>query len=312
MASANEILDDITQAIEREINSFDAKVPAIEKRIYRKVIELLSDLEVKNGKVTNSTANIAKIGKLKTEIQNLILDKNYIKSTKNFLVAFDAIEQLQVSYFASLSVDIGRGKLLSSIKNDSVNYTAKQLTEAGVNEKVMPGIERILRTNILQGGSVADMIEQFREYLTTTVDESGNKSLGALQKHTKQITTDSLNQFSANYNETISQDLGFKWRMYTGSLLETSRPWCVHMVKKKYVHESELNTVITDHIDGVKICSDQIPCSKKTGLPSGMIKDTNASNIANRRGGWQCGHQFGGIPDALVPKNLRDKVAAFV
>ena len=79
------------------------------------------------------------------------------------------------------------------------------------------------------------------------------------------------------------------------------------MVKKRYVHKSELQTVIDDNIDGVDICSEDIPCNKKTGLPQGMIKGTNASNITQRRGGWQCGHQFGGIPETLVPENIRKK-----
>jgi hypothetical protein len=307
MASPNQILIDITRAIEREINAFNKTVPAIERQVYQKIIELTKDLEVKNGVIANSTKNLLQIGKLKKEIEKLLLNKSYLKSAKTFLVAFDVVEQLQQSYFSELAVKITPKVLLKSIKTDAVKYTAEQLTSQGVNQKVMPGIEQILNTNIRQGGSVADMVEQFRIHLTTHKDAQGNTVHGALQRHAKQITTDSLNQYSANYNEAITSDQGWKWRMYTGSLLETSREWCIHMVAKKYVHESELNTVINDNIDGVKICSDKIPCTKSTGLPQGMIKGTDASNIAQRRGGWQCGHQFGGVPDAFVPKQLRDK-----
>jgi len=307
MASTSEILTEITRAMEREIRNFDKGVPSIERLIYKRAVDLLKDLEVKNGKITNTVANIQAINKLKAEIESFILDKRYINSTKSFLTAFDMIEQLQLSYFSSLAVEVGRNKLLTAIKNDAINYTAKELTTQGVNAKVMPGIERLLRINITQGGSIATLMEELRRYITTTTDAKGITTHGALQRHTRQITTDALNQYSANYNETVSQDLGFKWRMYTGSLIETSREWCIHMVAKRYVHVSELNTVIHDNIDGVKICSEKIPCDKKTKLPRGMIEGTDVSNIAKRRGGWQCGHQFGGIPSAVVPKEIRSK-----
>jgi len=307
MASHSKILDDIVKSIDADIASFQGKMPDMEGKIYSKILELAKDLEVKNGRITNSVQNIRAIGKLMQEIQKVMLSPEYVDRVENFTKAFDQVEKLQASYFSALAVDIKPKKLLGAIKMDAIGYTIDQLTEAGISAKVSPGIEQILRNNVTQGGSFSDLMEQMRSYITTTTDADGNKSLGALERHTSQITTDALNQYSASYNETVSSDLGFKWRMYTGSLLETSRPWCVHMIKKKYVHESELETVISDNIDGVQICSGEIPCNKKTGLPSGMMKGTNASNVAQRRGGWQCGHQFGGVPDAVVPKGLRDK-----
>lgn len=306
MASPHEILTELTKAIEREVNGFDKSVPTLQKGMYNRVLEMLKDLELKNGRIQSSVKNILMIGKIKAELESLILNKAYVKQVGSFLTAFDVVDELQRTYFAEVAVKVTPNKLLGALKKDAVKYTADQLTKMGVNSKVMPGIETILRTNIAGGGSMADLTDQLREYITTTKTETG-ESLGALQRHTRQITTDAVNQYSANYNAAISQDLGFEWYAYQGSLLATSRPWCRYMVKKRFVHKSELSTVINDHIDGVKICSKEIPCSKKTDLPSGMIEGTNENNVIIRRGGWNCGHQFGGVPDAMVPKQLRDQ-----
>jgi hypothetical protein len=270
-------------------------------------VELAKDLKVKNGKLENSVENIRAISKLSSEIEKMILDPKYKANVENFTKAFEIVTELQKSYFSSLSVKVGRQDLLKAIQKDAVGYTVKQLTEQGVARSVSNGIDQILRRNVTSGGSFSSMLDDMKNYIVSGKDENGNPVPGAMRRYARQITTDSLNQYSATYNETVSEDLGFKWRMYTGSLLETSRPWCVHMVGKKYVHQSELQTVISDNIDGVKICSKEIPCSKKTGLPNGMIEGTNASNVAQRRGGWQCGHQFGGVPSAVVPKHLRDQ-----
>lgn len=302
------ILNDIVKTIETEIDRFDGKIPATEKRIFDRVLELTKDLEVKNGRITNSVQNINAINKLLKEVERIVVGKDYVKEVGSMLKVFDEIETLQKSYFSSLAVDVGRKPLLSAIKKDSINYTVDRLTEAGIRAEFGEGLKSILQTNIKSGGSYADLTDQLREYIKGGKDANGNPIPGKLQRYTRGAVTDALNNYSASYNEAVGIDLGWKWRMYTGSLIETSRAWCVHMVKKKYIHESELNTVITDNIDGVKICSEEIPCNKKTGLPSGMMKGTNAENISQRRGGWGCGHQFGVVPDLVVPKNLKDKI----
>lgn len=304
------ILNDVVSSIEKHLARFSGSLSSVEKAIYARIVELSSKLEVRNGQITQSVQNIRLLKDLSNDIGRMILSPTYLDSVEEFTKAFTIVESLQNSYFSALAADFKPKKLLSALKTDAVNYTVSQLTEQGVSTLVASEAEAILRQNISTGGSISDMIDQMKVFIQGGVDAEGNNLPGRLTRYASQITTDSLNQFSANYNEAATADLGWKWRMYTGSLIETSRPWCVYMVKKKYVHESELSTVILDHIDGVQICSSEIPCNKKTGLPKGMIAGTNAGNVGNRRGGWQCGHQFGGVPDAVVPKDLRDKIKA--
>ena len=301
------LLNQIVEQIEQRLNEFSSGIGSVEKSVYDRILALASKLEVKGGKITQSIQNINLIKDLSVELQRMILSPAYMNHVEEFVKAFEIVQSLQNSYFSALTVDFKPKKLLAAVKNDAVNYTIDKLTDQGVSSLVASEAEAILRQNITQGGSISDLIDQMKQFIRGGVDANGNKIPGRLTRYASQITTDSLNQFSANYNEAATADLGWKWRMYTGSLLETSREWCVYMVKKKYVHESELQTVIQDHIDGVQICSQLIPCSKKTGLPKGMIEGTNASNIGQRRGGWQCGHQFGGVPDAVVPQHLRSK-----
>ncbi len=309
MASTHqELLNKITEQIEKSVGKFNGTMPDAQQRVYDRLIELLKDLEVSGGKLKNTVENIRRIGQIRSEVENIVLNKGYMDTVMDFAKAFNAVTDLQNNYFGSLISDFKPKKVMKALKNDAIQTTVNQLTEAGISTNVTTGIEGILRTSITTGGSFADLMEQMRKYITTTTNADGTKSLGALERYTQQITTDSLNQYAATYNQTISSDLGLKWFQYTGSLLETSRPWCVHMVDKRYVHVSEFDTVITDNVNGVKIGGKEIPVSKKTGLPSGMINGTNASNLINRRGGWQCGHQFGGVPDMLVPEAIRNKL----
>jgi len=304
------ILQKIVSRIETDLSDFDKSIGSVQGKIYSELIEFSKDLEIKNGQITNVVKNQAILRKMLSKIKVILDSDQYRNEVTKIQKAFDVVESMQNNYFSSLTTSFSPKKAFEAVKTSAVDYTVGRLTDQGVSTVFTFEMEDILRQNISSGGSLADFTDQIRNYVKGGVAPDGTKIPGRLQRYAGQIATDSLNQFAANYNEAITSDLNWKWRMYTGSLIETSRPWCVHMVDKKYVHESELETVISDNIDGVKICSEAIPCSKKTGLPSGMIAGTNAKNISQRRGGWQCGHQFGGVPDEVVPKNLRDAIKA--
>jgi hypothetical protein len=94
--------------------------------------------------------------------------------------------------------------------------------------------------------------------------------------------------FLTQRNKIIGDDLNLEWYMYVGSNLTTTREFCEHLTKKKYVHKSEIPVILTGDIDG-----HQCKIDKKTGLPSGLIEDTNPENFIILNGGWNCGHQYG-------------------
>ena len=134
-----------------------------------------------------------------------------------------------------------------------------------------------------------------REFITNT--DAGD---GKLLRYSKQIVTDSINQYNRQYGQIVSDDLGWNWFEYSGSLIKTSREFCVHMVKKRYVHRSEFTTVLKGDIDGKKIA-----VYDKTGLPYGLIAGTDQYNFPVYAGGYQCGHLVRPVPDVVVPIGLR-------
>lgn len=292
-ALAKELLD----VIDSKIGTFNKRVPAIQKQIFEKLQTLLKDIQLNGDKVANTGDNLRKIGALKSEIEKIVLNPAYIKQVADFAKAFEVVSQLQNQFFSSQVKDFKPKAVLNALKKDAVNSTVISLTEAGISSKVTEGIQGILRTNITGGGKYTDLLEQMRTFITT--DERG---LGALEKHTRQITTDSLNQYSANYNKMVSSDLGFKWKMYVGSNLATTREFCEEMTAKKFFHVDELPEILKGHIDG-----HNVRINKKTGLWYGAIAGTTVETFETNRGGWQCGHQTYGVSEAMVPAHLLDK-----
>lgn len=106
--------------------------------------------------------------------------------------------------------------------------------------------------------------------------------------------------FTAQNNKLLTDDLDTEWFMYTGSNIETTREFCQHLTEKKYIHRSEIPTILTGKID-----DHQCEIYEKTGLPYGMIDGTTPENFQVNCGGWNCRHQLVPVADAVVPADVR-------
>lgn len=301
MSSIKKIID----TVDSSINGFMDKVPTIQKNIYKEILTLTKDLKLDSkGNIKNTIDNYRILSQLRMRLRRVIFDKEYIKASKELIKSFDTISEVQQSYFSTFatSKSATTQEILNIVRQDSIDRTALYLSEQGIDLNIISKAQSILQSNITSGGSYAEFQEAMKVYI------NGNaNNLGAFEKYANTIVIDSINTYSRTYSTILVEDLGLEWFIYTGSLLETSREWCQYMVKKKYVHKSEFQTILSGNIDGVDICSDKIPCNQKTKLPNGMKADTTTSNITNYAGGWNCGHAFYAVAKEAVPENIRDK-----
>lgn len=266
----------------------------MQKDVFDQLQPLLKELQIKNGKLLNNVDNLKFLGQIKNKLEKIIISPQYKDAVQQFINSYNTLATLNMNYFSQFNEKYTPSKTLPIIKKLAVDKTITDLVGQGMSESITGAVKNILNTNITTGGSYASLQDQLREHLLNT--DSGE---GSLVRYTSQITTDSINQFHAQYHAAIAQDLQFNWGRYVGSLITTSREFCVYLTKKQWVHKSELPSIILGHIDG-----HDCRLSKTTGLPYGMIPGTNAANFEINRGGYNCGHQFFWVPDAVVPPNL--------
>ena len=301
MADFNKVVD----IVDKSINGFMGKVPEIQKNIYKEILTLTKDLKIdSNGNIKNTIDNYRILSNLRNRLEKVIFTKDFIKASKDLIKSYDTINETTKGYFSSFATapSATTEEILKIVRQSAIDRTAMYLGEAGMNVNIIGKVQEILQSNISSGGSYADFQNSMKDFI-----QGNAETLGAFEKYANTVVVDSVNTYSRTYSTIISEDLGLEWYMYVGSLLETSREWCKHMVKKRFIHKSELNTVLYDNIDGVDICSTEIPCNKKTKLPNGMKADTNVNNIQNYAGGWNCGHRLIAVPKESIPKNLQDK-----
>lgn len=299
-ATPDQLIKNLLSTIDESILNYNSSLPAIQKQIFAKVIELSRELEITRGRINPSVKNIRLIAQIKKELDKIILTKAQQKKLDDYVKTFDTVDEINSRYFATINEKFTPTRVFAEIKKQSIGITVSQLTN--VNDTVALQVEKILSDNIKQGGMFNDFVEQMRTYLTDT--KTGD---GALVRYSKTITTDAINQYNANYNQLASSDLGLVWYRYVGSLIKTSREWCIKLIKAKetcmpYIHISQFDDLVRG-----EICGEQVAIYDKTELPYGMIDGTTADNLFTRRGGYSCGHQFYPVSSAVVPKNLRKK-----
>jgi hypothetical protein len=297
---------DILKSVDKAIEKFNSKIPAAQKRMYEGITDELKRLDTNNGKIKTTVANLKIIQSIKNKLTRLIITPEYLKDVKEFTSQFNTITKLQNEYWQSVEEKFTPRVLLKEIRKQAISDTVKGLTSSGIGGAISDQIATILRTNITTGGSYAQLTEQLREKVLNT------KTDGALAKYAKQITTDSLNQYSAQYTQTVSSDLGYEWFAYAGSDIVTTRPFCDAMTDLRYFHITEIPRLLKAEDlyytkDGKKT---KVPIYDKTELPHGMIPGTNAANFQINRGGYNCGHQIRPVSERLVPLERREEVYA--
>lgn len=295
----------VLSTVDDSINGFMDNVPKVQDKIYKEILTLTKDLKLDSrGNIKNTIDNYKILSNLRQRLEKVVFTGEYKELSKKLLKSFEQIDKVTNDYFATFATSPSSTTedILKILRDESINRTAIYLGQSGVNANVLSKVQEILQTNITSGGSYADFQKSMKGFMLGDAE-----NLGALQRYANTIVVDGVNTYSRTYMNLITDDLGLEWYTYTGSLLETSREWCKHMVKKRFIHKSELKTVLQDNIDGVGICSEEIPCNSKTKLPRGMKKDTTVSNLTINAGGWNCGHKFIPVAEEFVPQYIRDK-----
>lgn len=293
--------NDIIKRLNKAIREFGKNIPASQRAMFDEIEQQLRRLDLDGDKIKATVKNLSVVNSIKNKLNKIILNEDYVNSVKEYLKSFGDITKLQNEYWKSVESKFKPRPLLKAIRNQAVTDTAAALTEAGIGANVSDRILLILRTNITTGGSYAALGRQLREGLLNTTTP------GFLDRYTKQITTDAINQYSANYNQIVSSDMGYEWYKYDNTDIKTTRCFCDAMTDQPYFHVSEIPRLLTGK--GLT-CKDgqRVRLNPKTDLPEGMIAGTDASNFLIRRGGYNCRHQCRPVNERFVPLSIRDRV----
>jgi len=292
----------LVQAIEGSVEHLNNSLPGIERRILNEVELLLRDLDLVNGNVRASVKNLRTISRIKTKLERIVVrDSGYRRGVDTYLGAFDKINAIQQDYFRTVEQGFEPSTFLKALENQSLEDTALSLTRGGIASNVVDPIRGVLQAGVRDQLSYSQLITSLRETITGSPDK-----LGGLERYVKQLTTDGLNQYAAQYMEVVSSDLGLDWYQYTGVKIETSRDFCIAMVNKRFFHRLEIPDLLKGQFPQFRAIGGSL--NPKTGLPDGMNPATTSENFLVYRGGYNCHHQPIPVTETIVPSSERKRV----
>lgn len=287
----------VIDVIDSTNEKFSGSLSIHEKRLLEEVLNICKELKSTDGKIDASIENLELVNKMKARLSKVVLSKEYMKSVSQVLSGLDAIFVAQTSFFKSLDKSITFDQKYKLLQKMAIENMSQGLTRAGIEANVTSKLSEMVLKSVTTGTKYADLVSDMTAFLTT--DE---KSQGALTRYAQTYANTAVNQYAGEVNKLATDDLGLEWFMYVGSNKETSREFCELLVKKKYIHKSELADIVQGIIDG-----HQCRIYERTGLPYGMIEGTNVENFQVNNGGWNCGHKLTPVNAFVVPKNLVDK-----
>lgn len=303
----SEAYKSIEQRIYGALKSFEDKIPALNDELGSYLLEEIGRFDrYTGGKLKPTVKNMNILTSIKNKMLRIILNEKYVDQAREFMRSYNDISTLQNEYWKLNERTFKPTPILREIKNLAITTTADKLGEAGIGVGVGDKIMDILRTNITSGGT----LRQLREQLTVATQDTETPSI--LRRYLTQVTTDSINQYNAQYTQQVSNDLGYQWYAYQGSDIKTTRPFCNAMTDFRYFHVSEIPRLL--RAEGLTYENpktgnrEAVPINKKTGLPNGMIEGTTPENFFIRRGGFQCQHSIRPVSERLVPLDIRNRV----
>ena len=297
-------LTDIIDTLDNAADSFESIATKEQKKLFDEVLTLAKDLETDTlGKVKQTIGNLKRLTQIKAKLAALAKDKDWAAGIAKFAQYFGTLQKMQNEYysqhFPEATFSETAKKKNELMKQLAVQNTIEALMGDGLKANVTDKLNDILLRAVTTGAKYSDLQEELRAHL---MGKDGGQ--GALVRYTTTYATTALSQYTGQHNKLLTDDLDTEWFMYTGSNKETTREFCEHLTAKKYIHRSEIPTILTGKIDDY-----QCAIYPKTGLPYGMIEGTTPENFQCNCGGWNCRHQLVPVADAVVPAHLRAKFA---
>lgn len=175
------------------------------------------------------------------------------------------------------------------------------IRNTSLDELIQP-IANVIRKDIILGTNYTAA--------TNAIKEAIEKQDLGLSRWGGQIATDSLNQFDGLQQQQIKDHYDLKYITYVGNVRATTRPFCLHMMRKGQFTEDELKKALDE------FCPNGLPSQtetrdtangKKQKKGNGLIAGTDVSNFLVRRGGYNCGHQAIATNIKQSDKNLEKR-----
>jgi hypothetical protein len=267
-------------------DKFAGQIGAVQDRLYSRLVRVLKDVDIdSDGFINQSAANRKVLNEAVSAIdESFAQGTPYTAAIEQHLELIPTINELNQAYFETLSSAFTPNRqFIKSLQRQAIEGLERSLLNEGLESQVKGPLMDILNRNINTGGSYSGFLKEVQDYVKGMPDLDGR-----LLSYSKGIVRDALTVYARSFQQSVVADLGLKWYLYAGGLIDTSRPFCVER-KGRYYHESEIKQWA--HLDW-----------------TGKMRGTTESSIFTFCGGYNCTDQLIPVHESIVPKIDLDRI----
>lgn len=277
---AQEIEDLVMTADGRYVST----IGRVQRALYNQLIADLKNLETDaDGYIKQNAANRKVISEASRTINEVFSSPIYTSAVSNYVAVVPRLDSLNETYFSGLDSTFKTNKqFLRSLQRDTIATVEKYVLKDGLQSQVISPLSQILNQNVNSGGQFSGFLDQVKTYIV------GNDQVeGRALSYTRTYLRDTLFTYSRTYQQSITNDLGLEYYLYSGGLIDKSRPFCIERAGKYFSHK-EIESWASEDWAG-----------KKQG--------TTESSIFLFAGGHNCAHSIIPVSTLIVPKDVIDR-----
>lgn len=277
--TADKLSAKVDSIIDSFENRFAKQVDKTQGAIFDQIQILLNRLELNaDGTIKQNQANRKILAKADQALETALKQSGYYTALDGTAASIGSLTGANAAYFKTL-VDGFKpnAQYIKNLQKQTITQLEGMLANDGLESALKAPIRNILNQNINTGASYNDLLKQLRTFIVGSPDVDGK-----LMRYSKQITTDSLFNYSRAFQESVSQNTGLEWTQYVGGAVKDSRNFCTSRMGGYYKK------------DDVEKWAKQNWAGKREG--------TTASTIFIYAGGWNCRHQIIYVSELAVPK----------
>lgn len=281
----NDLADRISTITERAEERLEIAVTKTQRELFDQVQAMLAGLELdSDGLIKQSAENRKLLQNADRVFERAIKESGYYANLDQYAGAIASLTDANEEYFNaildSFTVD---ARYLKSLQKSSIGTIESLMANDGLEVALKQPLKEILNQNVNSGAAFSDLLKQVREFIKGTADREGK-----LLRYSKQISRDTLFNFSRSMQESISENAGLEYYLYSGSSRKDSRPFCATRAGN-YYHRSEIEK-----------WADQNWAGKRAG--------TTKSSIYIYLGGYNCEHSLIPVSKAIVPGEVIKRI----
>ena len=274
----------------------------LEKGLRDRILALLRKMDTSGGRFTESQYNQRLLMQLERDVRKYMASSRFTSPMDAYLNVFNDLDEVNSKIFTTVTSKFrekAARSLIGGVRAALVDTIADRLSNAEtLTGNFLPALKRVAYKSILLGITYEDAEKEFLSLLPK------DGTLGIVGRYTTQLVRDTINQYDGTVQKKVSDEIGLNAFMFVGSIIETSRPGCIHMVNapsaveickgrgKNKVCQIEANRFAEIVLPGGGYRVEDIPIIiSKNRNDSGWMQDTSPDTYFTNRNGYNCRHQ---------------------